>query len=83
MVTLLTVRASRAEATVAATKAIVNDEPFAKKLTFFSSPGASWCLDQNHRHLSNIDCLTARVFFIRTVNSRSKKRRKEAYYELR
>jgi hypothetical protein len=35
-----------------------------------------------HRHLRNIDCLTARVFFISTVNSRSKKRRKEAYYEL-
>ncbi len=36
-----------------------------------------------HRHLRNIDCLMARVFFISTVNGRSKKRRKEAYYELR
>ncbi len=36
-----------------------------------------------HRHLRNIDCLTARVFFISTVNGRSKKRRKEPYYELR
>jgi len=33
--------------------------------------------------IRNIDCLTACVFFISTVNGRSKKRRKEAYYELR
>ncbi len=31
----------------------------------------------------NIDCLTARVYFISTVNGRSKKKRKEAYCELR
>ncbi len=36
----------------------------------------------NHRHLKIIDCLTGRVFFISTVNGHSKKRRKEAYYEL-
>jgi hypothetical protein len=28
-----------------------------------------------HRHLKIIDCLTARVFFISTVNSRSKKKK--------
>jgi len=36
----------------------------------------------NHRHLSNIDCLTAHmaclVCFISTVNGRSKKKRKKA-----
>ncbi len=36
-----------------------------------------------HRHLKIIDCLTARVFFISTVNGPSKKRRKEAYFALR
>jgi hypothetical protein len=39
--------------------------------------------NQDHRHLSNIDCLTARtaclVCFISTVNGCSKKKRKEAY----
>jgi len=39
----------------------------------------------DHRHLKNIDCLTARtaclVCFISTVNGHSKKERKEAYYE--
>ncbi len=35
------------------------------------------------RHLRIIDCLMARVFFISTVNGRSKKNRKEADYELR
>ncbi len=38
---------------------------------------------RNHRHLRNIDCLMVHVFFISTVNGCSKKRRKEAYYELR
>ncbi len=28
-----------------------------------------------HRHLRNIDCLTARVFFISTVNGCSKKKK--------
>ncbi len=35
-----------------------------------------------HRHLKIIDCLTAHVFFISTVNGLSKKR-KEAYFALR
>jgi hypothetical protein len=40
-------------------------------------------MKQNHRHLSNIDCLlvhtTCLVSFISAVNGRSKKKRKEAY----
>jgi hypothetical protein len=40
---------------------------------------------KDHRHLRNIECLTERtaclVCFISAVNSRSKKERKEAYYE--
>ncbi len=31
-----------------------------------------------HRHLRIIDCLTARVFFISTVNGRSKKQQKRS-----
>jgi hypothetical protein len=31
----------------------------------------------NHRHLRNIDCLMACVFFISTVNGRSKKEEKK------
>jgi len=34
----------------------------------------------NHRHLKIIDCLTARVFFISTVNSRSKKKKKRSLF---
>ncbi len=41
----------------------------------------------SHRHLRNIGCLTVHtaclVCFISTVNGRSKKERKEAYYEWR
>ncbi len=37
----------------------------------------------DHRNLKIIDCLTARVFFISTVNGRSKNKRKEAYFALR
>ncbi len=41
-------------------------------------------LELYHRHLKIIDCLTACVFFVSTVNGRSKKkRRKEGSYELR
>jgi hypothetical protein len=31
----------------------------------------------DHRHLKIIDCLTAHVFFISTVNGRSKKKEKK------
>jgi hypothetical protein len=41
-------------------------------------------VDLNHRHLSNIDCLTARttclVCLISTVNGHSKKKEKKATY---
>ncbi len=37
-----------------------------------------FCLLENHRHLKIIDCLTARVFFVSTVNGRSKKKEKKA-----
>jgi hypothetical protein len=44
-------------------------------------------LEPYHRHLRNIECLTAHtaclVCFMSTVNGRSKKERKEAYYERR
>jgi hypothetical protein len=29
-----------------------------------------------HRHLKIVDCLTARVFFVSTVNGRSKKKKR-------
>ncbi len=32
-----------------------------------------------HRHLKIIDCLTARVFFISTVNDRSKKKKRSLF----
>ncbi len=32
---------------------------------------------ENHRHLKIIDCVTAHVFFISTVNGRSKKKEKK------
>ncbi len=50
------------------------------KSNFFSlpfSPGAVQWLDTNHRHLKIIDCLTAHVFFISTVNGRSKKKKEK------
>ncbi len=34
----------------------------------------------DHRHLKIIDCLTARVSFIRTVNGRSKKKKKRSLF---
>ncbi len=44
-------------------------------------------VDRGHRHLSNIDCLTAHtaclVCFSSSVNGRSKRKRKEAYQLLR
>jgi hypothetical protein len=33
----------------------------------------------NHRHLKIIDCLTVRVFFISTVNVRSKKKKRSLF----
>jgi hypothetical protein len=56
---------------------------FMKKPSLQKSAGkltAKIFMRWTHRHLRNIDCLTARVFFISTVNGRSKKRRKETYY---
>jgi hypothetical protein len=53
-----------------------------KACLFYKSSFSDAALRSDHRHLSNIDCLTARtaclVCFISTVNGRSKKR-KEAY----
>ncbi len=33
----------------------------------------------DHRHLKIIDCLTARIFFISTVNGRSKKKKRSLF----
>ncbi len=48
---------------------------------FYYSPveGSTENVNKNvffHRHLKIIDCLTARVFFISTVNGRSKKKKR-------
>ncbi len=51
-------------------------------LPFFASCKCKCKLTLNHRHLSNIDCLTARtaclVCFISTVNGHSMKKGKKA-----
>jgi len=48
-----------------------------------AAPSSIFMVDSIHRHLSKIDCITARtgclVCFISTVNGCSKKRRKEGY----
>ncbi len=51
---------------------------FLSMLKNFNLKLSAFCL--YHRHLKIIDCLTARVFFISTVNGLSKKKKKRSLF---